>query len=168
MALQALKFPHKVIIRIWTCISSASFSFKLNEGLVGFSKSSRGLRQGDPISPYLSTLVMEVLSSMLRLRSTEKNLRFHRRCKKQGITHICLANDFLLFCKGDPKVVELMRDGLADFSSQSGLQPNARKLICFSVGCESSVQEPDSCIARISGGMSTNKLSRHSHYFLET
>ncbi|GJR08023.1 hypothetical protein Tco_0790675 [Tanacetum coccineum] len=47
---------------IMTRITIASFSICINEEVCGFFKGGRGLGQGDPISPYLFTLVMEVVN----------------------------------------------------------------------------------------------------------
>ncbi|KAL0307638.1 UNVERIFIED_CONTAM: hypothetical protein Scaly_2976400 [Sesamum calycinum] len=66
--LRLFNFPQQFIILIKQCVSTASFSISLNGSIYGFFKSSRGLRQGDPISPYLFVLVMEVWSTLIRHR----------------------------------------------------------------------------------------------------
>ncbi|RVW72687.1 putative ribonuclease H protein [Vitis vinifera] len=51
---------------MWSCISTAKFSVLVNGVPAGFFSSSKGLHQGDPLSPYLFVMGMEVLSVLIR------------------------------------------------------------------------------------------------------
>ena len=59
--MQKMGFGEKWAGWIRWCISTASFSVLINGSPTGFFQSTRGLRQGDPISPYLFVLGMEAL-----------------------------------------------------------------------------------------------------------
>ena len=50
---------------IMECISTVSYSIIVNDEPNGLFKSSRGIRQGDPLSPYIFIICMEVLNFLL-------------------------------------------------------------------------------------------------------
>ena len=55
------------------CLTSTSFAILVNGSAKGWIKASKGLRQGDPLSPFLFTLVVDFLSRMI-FRAEERGL----------------------------------------------------------------------------------------------
>ncbi|GJT46963.1 RNA-directed DNA polymerase, eukaryota, reverse transcriptase zinc-binding domain protein [Tanacetum coccineum] len=125
-------FPITVIKWIMVCISTPKFTICVNGERVGYFKGSRGLRQGDPISPYLFTLVMEVLNLFLKDEIAKKrNFKYHYGCKSIKITHLCFADDLLVLCHGDSTSISTVKRALEKFSKVSGLHPNMSKSTMF-------------------------------------
>nr|GEZ41484.1 hypothetical protein [Tanacetum cinerariifolium] len=124
---------HKILIKwVMSCISSTSFTTNVNGDHMGFFKGMHGLRQGDPLSPYLFTLVMEVFNLVLK-REIDRILSFkyHWLCKELKLTHLCFADHLLLFCNGDSIYVAVLNKVLKEFGGMSGLLPNITKNIVF-------------------------------------
>ncbi|GKE70792.1 RNA-directed DNA polymerase, eukaryota, reverse transcriptase zinc-binding domain protein [Tanacetum coccineum] len=105
---------HKTMVNwIMVCLSSASFSICINGESHGFFKSKRGLRQGDPVSPYLFTIIMEVFTLMLKRQvCNEAKFKYHWGCKGLGILNLCFADDLMLFCHGDMVSASVLRRAL--------------------------------------------------------
>ncbi|KAL0300294.1 UNVERIFIED_CONTAM: putative mitochondrial protein [Sesamum calycinum] len=109
-------------------VAVATFSVTLNGSVHGFFKSSRGLRQGDPLSPYLFVLVMEIWSTLIRYRVQHaSHFQYHWKCKEIGLTNLCFADDVLLFCKVDLLSVQVLKEALSEFAALSGLKVNPAK-----------------------------------------
>ncbi|GJZ36257.1 RNA-directed DNA polymerase, eukaryota, reverse transcriptase zinc-binding domain protein [Tanacetum coccineum] len=97
-------FPDKMVKWIMVCVSTTKFSININGEKESYLSGGRGRRQGDPMSPYLSTLVMEAFNIIIRKNITDtKKFKYHQKCQKLGITHLCFADDLLVFCHGDNK-----------------------------------------------------------------
>ncbi|XP_071718721.1 uncharacterized protein [Rutidosis leptorrhynchoides] len=120
---------HKVMIKwIMACVTTMSFSISINGNLHGYFRGKRGLRQGDPLSPYLFTLVMEVLTLMLtRNISNSATFRFHPKCDQQKIVNLCFADDLFLFSYASTGSVKILADSLEEFKNCSGLVPSIAK-----------------------------------------
>ncbi|GKD87355.1 RNA-directed DNA polymerase, eukaryota, reverse transcriptase zinc-binding domain protein, partial [Tanacetum coccineum] len=126
--LKGFGFHMKMVQWIMKCVTSTSFSIAINGENCGFFKGGRGLRQGDPMSPYLFTLVMEILN-LLMIRKVKNNelFQYHFGCKQLKITHVCFADDLLMFCHGDSDSVRIIKEVIDEFSGVSGLLPNCNK-----------------------------------------
>ncbi|XP_038992122.1 uncharacterized protein LOC120115476 [Hibiscus syriacus] len=97
--LKALAIPNIFIEWIEACYSAASYSVAFNESLIGYFKGAKGLKQGDPLSPILFVMVMNILSKLLNNATTKGIFSFHPKCKKIYLTHLTFADDLLIFCK---------------------------------------------------------------------
>ena len=90
---------------IEACIALVQFSVVINGSPEGFFTSSRGLRQGDPLSPLLFLLVMEVLSRMLKKVESEGLIRGFSAGNNGSnglrISHLLYTDDTILFCDVD-------------------------------------------------------------------
>uniref|UniRef100_A0A6N2M2M8 Reverse transcriptase domain-containing protein n=1 Tax=Salix viminalis TaxID=40686 RepID=A0A6N2M2M8_SALVM len=126
-ALRLINVPSKVIGWIRVCITSPAFTVSMNGADHGFFRSQRGLRQGDPLSPYLFVLAMEGLNGILRKATSNNGFKHHWRCKNPNIVHQCFADDLILFCHADPNSVQVLKSALDEFSRLSGLSINQSK-----------------------------------------
>ncbi|KAJ9565730.1 hypothetical protein OSB04_001696 [Centaurea solstitialis] len=130
--LEGFRF-HPVLVKwIKEMVSTPSFSVVVNGEARGFFLGKRGIRQGDPLSPYLFTLVMEGFSLILK-RCIEEAASFgyHLGCQDLQITHLCFADDLFMFTKGDVQSVEVLKKALDLFALRSGLAPNLQKSDVF-------------------------------------
>lgn len=136
--MQALGFPDRWCNLIMKCVSSVSFSVRVN-GL--FSDSfipTRGIRQGDPISPYLFLLCSEGLSCMMRSIGplyVSRGVRVSRNAP--WISHLLFADDCLVFTQATERGAERVAAILEDYNRASGQLVNKSKsAVFFSPNCD--------------------------------
>jgi hypothetical protein len=79
-----------------------------NGGLFGFFKGKRGLRQEDPISPFLFVLCLEYFSRLLNMSTAQYPFNYQPKCKALRITHLAFADDLLSFARGDIASTEVL------------------------------------------------------------
>ena len=90
----------------------------MNGTSTGFFPSTRGLRQGDPLSPLLFLIIMEALSRMLG-RAVEggyiSGFKVGPSCSELVISHLLFVDDTLLLCWADPLQIWHLRGYLYGF-----------------------------------------------------
>ena len=111
--LERMGFGSKWITWMNWCISTASFSVMVNGSPTGFFQSSRGLRQGDPLSPYLFVIGMEGLSCLLK-QAVEGNFIYgYKLGDRDGgelvISHLLYADDTIIFCEANSEQLMYLR-----------------------------------------------------------
>ena len=139
--LSAMGFPPNIILWIKACMTSPTYTICINGSLHGYFRGERGLRQGDPMSPYLFVIVMEILSRILAEKASHPDFKFHWRCEKTKIVNLCFADDLMIFYKGDVFTVQSIKTGLEEFESLSGLSPSPNKSHIFFSGCDKNMRD---------------------------
>lgn len=108
-----MRFPNTVVNWIKSCLCSSRFSIKLNGIIHGYFAGTKGLRQGDPMSPYIFALCMNILSGILK--KPPPSFDFHWRCKDLKINHLFFADDVLFFARGNKASVEHIMNSISTF-----------------------------------------------------
>ena len=99
-----LGFPGGWVDRVMSCVSSTSFSVLINGKPYGMITSTRGLRLGDPLSPYLFMLCAEGFTSLLQKAGLEGHIHGVSICRRAPkISHLLFVDDSLLFCQASEK-----------------------------------------------------------------
>lgn len=125
---------------IMECVLTTAFSVSINGNLHGFFQGRRGLRQGDPLSPHLFTICLEMLSRSLKFATSYPDFNFHPKCKPLGITYLAYADDLLLLSRGDAGSVSMLMTCLNAYSETAGLCANNLKSNIFLAGVSDTVK----------------------------
>lgn len=125
-------FSENWIHIIYNCLSNNWYFVIINGGRYGFFKSSRGLRQGDPLSPSLFILSAELLSHKLTGLQTKIGYKgFYMSANGPQINHLTFADDTIIFCNGDKRSLKMILDTLKKHEGNTGQLINRNKS-CFS------------------------------------
>ena len=121
-------FDEKYITWIMKCVSSVTFYVLVNGSPYGYISPTRGIRQGDPLSPYLFIMCSEVLSHLLT-NATAVNKLKGMKISSTGptVNHLLFADDALFFCHAHPKSCSTIMEILKLYEHVSGQAVNLHK-----------------------------------------
>ena len=100
--LTLFNFPVNLIKLIMNCVSSVSTSLLFNGGSLDPFLPSRGIRQGDPLSPYLFILCMEFLGHLIKEKCAAKLWNLVKASRSgPAFSHLFFADDLVLFASAN-------------------------------------------------------------------
>jgi len=126
--MEKMGFQQQWIDLVMRCMETVHYNFLLNGEEVGHVFPTRGLRQGDPISPYLFIIGLEGLSRMFQRAEARGSLHGVKVCSRvPSISHLFFADDSFIFCKATLDEVVELRSILCEFELCSGQSINLSK-----------------------------------------
>jgi len=137
-----LGFDQRWIKLIMACVSSVRYRVRFNNTETEIINPTRGLRQGDPLSPYLFLMVAEGLSCMIRKAEERGDLEGIKVCRQAPtVSHLLFADDSLILLKADKENVECLASILSTNCANSGQKiSEAKSSIYFSKNTEVEVK----------------------------
>lgn len=158
--LRRLGFREVWINWVMECVTTVTYSFLINGAPQGKVTPSRGLRQGDPLSPYLFILCTEVLSGLCLNAQQNGRLRGLQVAQRSPyVNHLLFADDTMIFCKTNERNCRELRDILRRYELSSGQCINQSKsTITFSA------KTPEIIIDRVKASLGINQQGGMGKY----
>ena len=130
--MQKLGFLEKWVKRVMTCVTTTSFSILLNGKPYGNVLPSRGIRQGDPLSPYLFLLCAEGFTSLFAKAENDGKIHGASICRgAPKVSNLLFADDSLLFYRATQNEVDVSFGVLQTYANASGQCINLEKSSVF-------------------------------------
>lgn len=114
-------FLDKFVDYIMTCIITVTYVVNINGKSQGHIKPTRGIRQGDPLSPYIFIICDEILSTNLVMHEMKGELKGLRISKKSPpILHLMYADDLLITSMAKSDTCIVLQQILHSYSTSAG------------------------------------------------
>ncbi|XP_074328182.1 uncharacterized protein LOC141666094 [Apium graveolens] len=128
----SMGFSEKWIKWVMLCVTTVSYSISFQGSLIGPIIPTRGLRQGDPLSPYLFLLCVEGLSNALKTAGDHGQIHGCQICEAApSVTHLLFADDNFLFFKATANEASIVKNVLDTYENWSGQAVNYQKSAIF-------------------------------------
>ncbi|PNX90569.1 ribonuclease H, partial [Trifolium pratense] len=106
---------------IHVILKSAFLSVSFNGKSHGYFNCTRGVRQGDPLSPLLFCLAEDVLSRSISNLVTEGKINLIKGTRNVKVpSHTFYADDLMIFCKGNLAGLKALKDLFSTYALESG------------------------------------------------
>jgi exonuclease III len=126
--LKAMNFPTNIINTIMRCVSTVSFSILINGKPTKSFIPERGLRQGDPLSPYLFILCADVFSGLIAKAQAKSKIHGVKIAPSAPeITHLFFADDSIIFCRANEEETNKVKSIISKYQQASGQLVNYNK-----------------------------------------
>ncbi|XP_062232870.1 uncharacterized protein LOC133930222 [Phragmites australis] len=141
--IEKMGFSQTWIKWIMICVTTVRYKVRFNGELLEAVSPSRGLRQGDPLSPYLFLFIADGLSNILKRYSGEGRIQPLKVCRKApGVSHLLFADDSLLFFKAELQQARAVKEALTLYERSTGQLINPSKCsLLFSDFCSAHQQD---------------------------
>ncbi|XP_019194227.1 PREDICTED: uncharacterized protein LOC109188138 [Ipomoea nil] len=141
--LVALGFDERWVELLMMCVTTVSYSVLVNGSWSDQIIPTRGLRQGDPLSPYLCIICAEGLSLLLQQAQAKGEIHGCRVARgAPSITHLFFADDSLLFFKANAQEAGVIKCCLEKYEEMSGQAVDYHKSsICYSKNTRDEIRE---------------------------
>nr|XP_023878149.1 uncharacterized protein LOC111990594 [Quercus suber] len=127
---EKLGFTDHWIKLMMLCVKTVTYSLLVNGEPKGMITPTRGIRQGDPLSPFLFLLCTEGLNGLLNKAANQGHIKGYSLCRNSPrLTHLLFADDSLLFCRATIEECQRVLDILDVYRKCSGQQINRSKTL---------------------------------------
>ena len=116
---------------IMICLSLVRYKVRFNSQETDMFTPLRGIRQGDPLSPYQFLICAEGLSSMLQYEEEVGGIDGIRVCRNApSVSHLLLADDSLIIMRADMLHATSLQQVLETYCANSGQMASVGDLLC--------------------------------------
>ncbi|KAL9668167.1 hypothetical protein QQ045_002542 [Rhodiola kirilowii] len=153
-------FSASWVKKVMLCVETVKYRIRINNKVLEVISPSRGLRQGDPISPYLFLICAEWLTHAINMYQELGLIEGYTVSRgAPRITHLMFADDCLIFLKARQDSIRWIRDVLRRYEAVSGQKVNYTK----SEGvCSRNV--PESFTQQVKERLQIKIVEAHSNY----
>ena len=124
----SMGFPIHIVSIIMKCVTSVSYSILINGRPSTRFKPQRGIRQGDPLSPYLFILYANVFSALISKAQLDNQIHGVKIAPGAlEISHLSFADDSLILCKANKSEASTIHLIISTYQEASGQLVNLDK-----------------------------------------